>query len=915
MKRKNISNAGSKLSRPRRAAPLSRGAKSKPGSQAPNLAAIIAHAPVILFALDAQGRCTLCEGQGLIALGLKAGQAVGRSALEMYRDIPALTADVKRALAGESFSSVAKVGRVWFETHYRPFFDLTGRLLGVIGLSCDVTERKRMEEDLNRSERRFRHLIDSMHEGFYLADREGKRLFVNRALLRIYGCSDESELLDKSVFDRVEPGVRENIQERFQEAMRTGVFPESVQVPFIRQDGSQGTLELNPSPVYEDGKLVGASGVVRDITERKQDEAELVSSRQMLQLVLDNIPQRVFWKDRNSRYIGANQPFLRDAGLKDLSELRGKNDFDLSWKETAPLYQADDKSVMSSGKPKLGYEEPQSKPDGGKMWLRTNKIPLKDAQGRIIGVLGAYEDITEQRQNEDALRLSQFSMDHCPIPVHWVDEKARLLYVNDAACAAMGYERSEMMKLSIGDIDCNWTPEWWRNFWKNLRQQKTVFLETLETAKDGRKFPVELAANYMNYQGHEYCFAFVRDISERARLLKFEQAARAEAEAASRAKDEFLAIVSHELRTPMTAILGWNWLLRSGELSPMERDRALDVIERNMQLQKQIIEDLLDVSSLARRQLTIKKQFVELSSVIQDAAARVHESAENKSLKISLETAANLMVEGDPERLRQIFWNLLTNAVKFTPEAGLINVRMRAERSEALVTVEDTGPGLSPEFFPHLFELFRQQEDSLTREHRGLGLGLSIVKRLVELHGGRIWADPPQAGPGARFTVALPLAAPRPGTSAATPDGAQSEASSQFMGALKGVKILVVEDDDDTRQMLTSVLSHCGAVIEEAVNAADGFSRFARNRPDVIVSDIAMPGEDGYSFIRRIRALKPEQGGEVAAAALTAYATAEDRTMALKAGFQIYLPKPVDPTELVAVVRALSQRRAGTAQP
>ncbi|MCX5794136.1 MAG: ATP-binding protein [Elusimicrobia bacterium] len=281
----------------------------------------------------------------------------------------------------------------------------------------------------------------------------------------------------------------------------------------------------------------------------------------------------------------------------------------------------------------------------------------------------------------------------------------------------------------------------------------------------GRITPVEINATVVTANGVAQILALCRDISERrkaeaerARLLESEQKARAEAEAASRAKDEFLALVSHELRTPITAIMGWNWLLRSGELSPPERKRALEVIDRSMQTEKQIIDELLDVSSMVRRQLSLKKQTLDLGKLVAETAAGFQAELRAKSLRLVCAPAAGLLMEGDPRRLRQVFWNLVSNAVKFTPEGGTVTVLARRAEGQVLVSVEDTGPGIGPEFYGQLFELFRQQEACLTRVHGGLGLGLAIVKHLVDLHGGAVSVAPPVPGRGARIGVSLPLA-------------------------------------------------------------------------------------------------------------------------------------------------------------
>jgi PAS domain S-box-containing protein len=525
------------------------------------------------------------------------------------------------------------------------------------------------------------------------------------------------------------------------------------------------------------------------------------------------------------------------------------------------------------------------------------------------------EDSTGLQDAERALRLMHFVMEHATDAVLWVGEGARIRYANTAACRQLGYSGEELLKLTWPDINPDLSLEHWRTQWQTLRKQGSLNIESRHRTKDGRLVPVEIAINHILFEGEEISISYSRDISERkraeaerARLLAFEQAARVEAEASSRAKDEFLAIVSHELRTPMTAILGWNWLLRSGDLSPSERERALEVMERNMQQQRQIIEDLLDIASMARKQLTLRRQIVDLGAIVAEAASDCKAAAQAKSLRLVCEPLLGISVDADPQRLRQIFWNLISNAVKFTPESGTVTVLPRQEAEQALVSVEDTGPGISAEFYPHLFDMFRQQEQSLTRVHRGLGIGLAITKYLVELHGGRVSVAPTAPGRGAKFCVVLPLAAP-PGASAAVAAPAVEETEPAFPRLLRGLRILVVEDDRDTLNMLTLALGHCGAEVAGAASVPEGFALFTLAKPDMLISDLAMPGGDGYSLIRRIRALGPQEGGQVPAAALTAYAvSSEERTKALRAGFQIFLPKPVDLAELVTVVRTLTHQ-------
>jgi signal transduction histidine kinase len=412
--------------------------------------------------------------------------------------------------------------------------------------------------------------------------------------------------------------------------------------------------------------------------------------------------------------------------------------------------------------------------------------------------------------------------------------------------------------------------------------------------------------------GSHISFAIARHQAERERaeLLAREQAARAQAEAASRAKDDFLATISHELRTPLTAILAWPLILRGKLDDPDAVGRGLEVIERNAKLQAQIIEDLLEVSRIITGKMRLDPRPTPLTPILESAVDAVRSAAEAKGiiLKTLVDEAVG-QVYADPDRLQQILWNLLSNAIKFTPQGGRVEVRLKRGRTGVEIAVADDGIGISPEFLPHVFERFRQADSSTSRRHGGLGLGLSIVRHLVELHGGTVRADSAGAGQGATFTLELPVLEAR-GAAALERRPAALEQVPHAVGGegLAGLRLLVVDDEPDTLEMLTAALAGFGAEVKGSSSAAEALAALPGWGADVLVSDIGMPGEDGYALIRRVRALPPEQGGNTPAAALTAFARTEDRVRALSAGFQIHVPKPVEPVELVAVVQNLARQ-------
>lgn len=399
------------------------------------------------------------------------------------------------------------------------------------------------------------------------------------------------------------------------------------------------------------------------------------------------------------------------------------------------------------------------------------------------------------------------------------------------------------------------------------------------------------------------------EVDARTQALVREKAAREEAEEANHLKDEFLATVSHELRTPLTAILGWSNMLLAGSLNDEARDRALDIIHRNAQSQNQLISDLLDVSRIISGKLRLDLRTVELSPIIEAAVEATRPAAEAKGVRLntSLDPHAG-PVNGDADRLQQVVWNLLTNAIKFTPEGGRIEVESKIAGARVEVTVRDTGIGVAPEFLPHIFDRFRQADPGTNRIHGGMGLGLSIVRQLVELHGGAIRAESQGEGKGATFTVSLPFVKTEqePKLAESRSSAAVARLEIECPPALRGLRVLVVDDEADTRDMLRAILEHCHAEVFTAGSASEALEAIVQLRPDVLISDVGMPVEDGYALIARVRALPAERGGRIPAVALTAYVRTEDRVKVLRSGFQLHVPKPVEPAELVTVVAHLA---------
>jgi signal transduction histidine kinase len=414
--------------------------------------------------------------------------------------------------------------------------------------------------------------------------------------------------------------------------------------------------------------------------------------------------------------------------------------------------------------------------------------------------------------------------------------------------------------------------------------------------------------------------AVVADITERRRLeaereqlLAREQQARTKAEEASQLKDEFLATVSHELRTPLNAILGWSTLLRAGSLSDAQTVQAIETIERNAKTQAQLVEDLLDVSRVITGKFRLDVRPLMLASVVESALSSIMPAAGAKGIRLQTALDPNAgPVSGDAGRLQQIVWNLLSNAIKFTPRNGRVQVRVERINSHIEIVVSDTGQGIRAEFVPYVFEPFRQADSGTTRHHGGLGLGLAIVRHLVELHGGTVRVESPGEGQGTTFTVRLPVRivhTPKDSDRRVHPTTSERPVVLEQHPDLSGAKIVVIDDETETRILLRAVLEQCNAEVRDSGAVDEGLEIVAAWKPSIVVSDIGMPGADGYEFIRRLRAEERERGAWTPAVALTAYARAEDRVKALSAGYQVHVAKPINPLEFALVIAGQLARR------
>jgi PAS domain S-box-containing protein len=582
--------------------------------------------------------------------------------------------------------------------------------------------------------------------------------------------------------------------------------------------------------------------------------------------------------------------------------------------------------------------------DGSRFWANAVITTVRSASGELLGYGKITRDLTERRRAESDLRRSEERLrlliesvrDYA---IFVLDPTGHVATWNPGAQRLKGYRADEIIgqhfsrfypEEDIRSGKCEWEleeatrigsfeDEGWRlrkdgsRFWANvvitpIREVDGTLVGFAKVTRDlsERKRHEE---ERISLARAEEAKQVAEANQERARVLADDlRSARDRAEEATRVKDEFLATVSHELRTPLNAILGWARLLETGSLPPEKTTRAVETIVRNAIAQNQIIDDLLDVSRIITGQLRLDVDYVDVNQIVSAALDVVRPAAEAKGLTVQwmLNPDAGV-IKGDAGRLQQVLWNLLTNAVKFTPRGGRVHVMLHRAESYVTVEVADTGKGIAPEFIHRVFDRFTQHESSNSRRTGGLGLGLAIVKHLTELHGGTVTVHSDGENTGSTFVVKLPVVPVR----ASRPEARASAGPSDDMSCppeLAGLKVLVVDDERDARELVQAVLQRAKAVVTLASSAADAFAKIRQQMPDVIVSDIGMPGQDGYVFISQLRALPREGGGRIPAVALTAYARADDRRKALLAGFQNHAAKPIEPQELMIVIANLAGR-------
>lgn len=748
----------------------------------------------------------------------------------------------------------------WTVSRAVPLLDEQGRITEWLGAALDVTERKLSEEalrvtsaSLQRQTRLFEQIASSTPDFIYTFDLAGRFLYANRYLLEVWGRSFE-DAIGKSLYELGYPTWHADMHMRELKQVIETRQPIKGEVPFTGGSGISGVYEYIFVPVLdESGNVELIAGTTRDVTERRRAEQLLMGQNQALQLVASGASL--------TEALGALARIVED--------------------------QSQDQVAAA--------------------------IMLCDREGTLR--TGAAPSLPGEFSNAiDGIRVS-------PHVGTCADAAARdqIACTADIASAA-SWEGLSHLPLAFG----------YRAAWSMPIRGTDRVLGTFDSYFREPRQPSDRERQLVEGLARLAALAIERRQAEAARekLLLSERWARGEAERASRSKDEFLATLSHELRTPLNAILGWSHILANPNRSDQDLSQGLRVIERNARAQTQLIEDLLDMSRIISGNVRLDVQRIDLAPLVRTAIDSIRPAADAKQLRLHvvLDPRAG-PVRGDPVRLQQVVWNLLMNAVKFTPKGGRIQVLLERVNSHLELSIIDNGEGIAPEFLPHIFDRFRQADSSTTRRHGGLGLGLAIVKQLTELHGGSVRAKSPGLAQGSVFTMTLPVlpvqsdvvpavetrrhpAARGDGIADGTTDGTADGNGARMPGCadISGVRVLVVDDEPDALGVMQRLLESCDASVSVAGSADEALSKLRQERPDVLVSDIGMPGEDGFGLIRRVRQLAAEEGRDTPAVALTAYARAEDRVQAILAGFQHHVAKPVQPAELIAMVASIARR-------
>jgi PAS domain S-box-containing protein len=856
-------------------------------------------------------------------------------------------------------------GDRWVNSRGHIFYDSQGKPLRMIGVNMDVTERRQAEDALKKSVQEVHDLYNHAPCGYHSIDKDALFVLINDTELEWLGYSRDEVVGKKHFNDLLTPQGLHSFETNFPEFLALGSI-QDLEFDLVRKDGTILPVLLSATAVKDQrGEFLMSRSVVYDMTERKRaDEAVRLSESRLRQLA-DAMPQIVYTcgpdgmadyiNRRWYEYSGTSMEQPLAKSWPDVIHPDDRERTRLRWQESVKA------GVLFDSEYRLRRK------DGQYRWHLSRAIPVRDESSEVVKWIGTSTDIHDRKEAEaereellareqsaraevehatESIRrlqavtdstLGRFALDALLREMLGrvrelleADFAAILLLTEDgrslAVRAAIGAEEETMgFRVPIGEgiagsIAARRTPLMVEdiaalNVVNPILRQRTHSLIGAPLMVEGRLIGVIHADTILARRFTESDLRLLQLAADRialaieqTRLYEVEKLARRQAEESNRMKDEFLALVSHELRSPLNAMLGYVRLLRFGTLDAEKIKKAVDVIERGGRVQTQLIDDLLDTARIISGKLRLEVRLVDLVSVIEEAVHTIYPAASAKGITITTDLNPKVwQITGDAERLQQVVWNLLSNAVKFTPAGGHVETRLERVDPHVCITVRDTGKGISPDFLPYVFDRFRQADASSTRRYGGLGLGLSLVKYLVELHGGTIEALSEGEGKGATFKVLLPV----PAVSRSISDLETSFPAVESRKAmLAGVCALVVEDEDDARELIKAVLAQYGADVVVSSSAAEAFALITTTpeRPNVIVTDLSMPDEDGYSLLRRVREWEREHGVHIPAIALTAYGRSEDRTRALTAGFQMHVAKPVEPDELAVAIASLMDR-------
>ncbi|MGI8812106.1 MAG: PAS domain S-box protein [Pyrinomonadaceae bacterium] len=836
-------------------------------------------------------------------------------------------------------------------------------LASVSNAIAGAIDRKQIEESLLQSEQQYRIVAETAHDAIISIDESSTILFINRSCERIFGYTPE-ELIGQKLTILMPESFRPAHLAGLDRYLETGIRHlqwDHVEIRGRHRDGHEFPIELSFGE-FRTPNRHEFIGIARDISNRARAEALVRESEEKFSTLAEAVPQLVWMADVDGSIFWYNQNWYRYTGTRP-EDMAGWGWESVHDPQMLPLVKERWIASIESGEP-FEMEFPLRGADGQLRWFLTRVNPFRGTDGKIVRWFGTNTDVDEQRRLDQRNRFV-IAIDEAVRPLTSPEEitltLARLLgeHIGADRCAYAHVEADEDHFYIPGDYTRGDTPsivgrysmsQFGQVVLRLMRENKPYVVDDVDhdpqvTEEDlaayrltgikavicvplhkNGKFSACMAVHQRvprHWRSSEVeLVTFVAnrfwEAIERARILKSlelalasEKDARQAAESANRVKDEFLATVSHELRTPLNAILGWSSMLNKGSLSADDTKRALQTVERNARSQAKLIDDLLDISRIITGKLRLEIDTFDLSSVIDAAIDAVQPAADATKIQLhkSLDSGIG-PISGDAARLQQVIWNLLSNAVKFTPKGGSIEVRTQCADSHVEIAVTDNGKGIEPEFLPFVFDRFRQEDQSRTRRQGGLGLGLSIVRQLVEMHGGVVTVTSAGLDEGTTFIVKLPrMAALHPASiepSETKKSGFAEDTEPDCAPELTDLRVLVVDDEQDSLDLVRKILEQCGAVAQTTTSAAGALAHLAQGAFDVLVSDIGMPDEDGYSLIRRIRSMPRDRGGQIPAIALTAYARVEDRLQALASGFQGYLAKPVEPAELAAAISSVA---------